>query len=103
MMRARKTWAINGKSHRITISLDQGIHEKIQNLQGILEKEFGTGWSLAKTINLLILGGILAQNQLTNTDWSSIRNLSEGRGIDLGKVSMYGYYENLFLMIKTDW
>ena len=103
MMRTRKTWSINGKSHRITISLDKVLDEKIQNLQGILEKEFGTGWSLAKTINLLILGGILAQERLAPPDWSLIRDLSEGRGIDLRDVSMHGYFENLFLMIKTGW
>jgi len=102
-MRARKTLSVNGKSYRTTISLEKELNKKIQGLQEILEKEFGTGWSLSKTINLLILGGILAQDKLTNHDRTLIRDFSEGKGLDLEKVSMDAYYENLFLIIKAGW
>jgi len=100
-LRARKIWSVNGKSHRITISLDGQICQKITELHELMEGEIGNGWSKAKTINLLILGGILAQNRLQAPDWQVLHNLSEGQKIDLDYFKLDEYLENILLIHKN--
>ena len=99
-VRARKIWSVNGKSHRITISLDGQICQKITELHDLMEAEIGNGWSKSKTINLLILGGILGHNRLQTSEWQVLHNLSEGRKIDLDYFKLEGYLENILLMHK---
>jgi hypothetical protein len=94
-LRIRKKWSANGKAHRITISLDQEICKKTRQLQEKIECEVGTGWSTAKTLNILVLAGLLSQKSLHVTDWEMIRNLSHGRKISIDELDLDHFLENL--------
>ncbi|MDA1346936.1 MAG: hypothetical protein O3C48_06935 [Crenarchaeota archaeon] len=96
--RIRKKWSVNGKAHRITISLDKEICRKTHALQEVIESKIGTGWSTAKTINLLILAGFLSQKSLHRNDWSLIRDLSQGKKIDIDSIDFEDFLENLFYL-----
>lgn len=93
--RVKKSWSASGKMHRITISLDKQICTQIRSFNKQMEEQVGSGWSLAKTINILVLGGVLAQEKLHVNDWNTIRNLSDGFKISISDITFDEYVNNL--------
>ena len=85
---------------RITISLEKEVEEKIKQLQDELVKKAGKAWSISKTINVLLIGGILSQKSLHIRDWTTIKNYSDGKPIDLSDETIEEYVPYLSALEK---
>ena len=86
------------KRHRITISLDTVICEKIKQLQDQMSKKSKRGYSFSKTINILLLGGILGNEKLLIRDWNIIKDYSDGKEISLEDLLLDDYIDNLIAL-----
>ena len=80
---------------RITISLEKEIAEKIIELQQETTKKAGKSWSISKTINILVLGGILFHDKLYLADWNVVKDFADGKRIDVSEKNLAGYLTNL--------
>ena len=85
----------DGKTLRITISLEKRIETKIQELHKSLSSYTGEQWSMSKVINMLLLSGLLAHDSLSLTNWQMIKGFGDGMTIDLDQVDIGDYVANL--------
>ena len=83
------------KTKRVTISLEEGINEKISQLQIFLSDIVSEEWSMSKTINMLLLCGILSQDKLSMVDLGTIKEFTDGSKIRLSDISMESYVTSL--------
>ena len=86
------------KRHRITISLDSAICDKIKQLQDQMEKKSGRGYSFSKTINILLMGGILGNERLNIRDWNMLRDYADGKTLFLDDLLVDEYIINLIAL-----
>lgn len=85
---------------RITISLDSEIVKKISELLEEMEKKTSRSWSMSKTINILILSGMLSQKKLQIGDWAILRDFAKGKRLDLADVNLEEFLISLELLDK---
>lgn len=83
------------KSLRITISVEGVIEEKIKEIQRHLFSYTGEEWSMSKIINMILLGGILADKKLGIQDWYTIKRFTEGRYADVANTEVANYIINI--------
>ena len=83
---------------RITISLDEELEKKVKELQSMLVLSCGKGFSISKTINILLLGGIISQDNMHVLDWCKIRKFADGREVDLSDLSVEEYLKNIIAL-----
>lgn len=86
------------KTKRITVSLEEGIDEKISQLQIHLSDIAGEEWSMSKIINMLLLCGILSQDKLSGVDFETIKGFTDGSKIRLVDISMKSYVTSLIAL-----
>lgn len=85
----------DGKTLRITISLEKTIEPKLQELQKLLSSFASEQWSMSKVINMILLGGLLAHSKLGLQDWQMIKGFGDGRSISLEDIDISEYIANL--------
>ena len=83
------------KAKRVTISLEEELDEKISQLQIHLREIASEEWSMSKTINMLLLCGILSQDKLSMIDVGTIKEFTDGTKIRLDDISMESYVTSL--------
>ena len=84
-----------GKTIRITISVEAQIEQKISKLHSMISVHNGNKFSMSKTINMLLLGGIFASQRMSTQDWYAIKRFTEGNQPDLEGFSLEDYVTNL--------
>ena len=89
------------KTKRITISIEEGIEEKISQLQIHLSDIANEEWSLSKTINMLLLCGILSQGSLSVVNLGKIRGFSDGTKIRLNDIEMDAFVTSLVALKQS--
>ena len=83
------------KPKRITISIEEGIDQKISQLQTHLRDIACEEWSTSKTINMILLCGILSHNSLNLRDLGKVKEFTDGSKIGLEDINMESYVSNL--------
>ena len=81
---------------RHTIVIDSEIESILKELQAHLIETQGKSCSLSHTINLLLLGGIIASDKLTPDDWSILRLYHKHKKIRLDQTLQQNWHTNLF-------
>jgi len=89
------------KTKRITISIEEGIEEKISQLQVYLSDIASEEWSLSKTINMLLLCGILTQDKISMVNLGKIREFSDGTKIRLNDIEMDAFVTSLVALKQS--
>ena len=80
---------------RHTIVIDSEIESILKELQAHLIETQGKSCSLSHTINLLLLGGIIASDKLTPDDWSILKLYHRRKKIHLNLISQQNWHTNL--------
>jgi hypothetical protein len=84
-----------GKTIRITISVEGRIEAKISNLHELMSAHSGNRFSMSKVINMLLLGGILASQRMTTQDWYVMKRFADGQRLELEEFVLEDYVSNL--------
>lgn len=84
------------QSQRHTIVIDSEIESILKELQTYLIEAQGKSCSLSHTVNLLLLGGIIASDKLTPDDWSILRFYHKRKKIRLDQTLQQNWHTNLF-------
>ena len=79
---------------RITISLDKEVEQNLKELRKMLSERSGKEVSTSKTINLLLIAGMLSADRLHVVEWSKIRDFFDGRCPDLSKFNLEEFVPN---------
>lgn len=83
------------KPTRHTIVIDSEIESVIKELQAHIIETRGKSCSLSFTVNLLLLGGIIASEKLTHNDWSVLRSYQKHRKIHINQIPLENWFTNL--------
>jgi hypothetical protein len=83
---------------RITISLDEEVDQKIKELHEILLQKSEKGISTSKTINSLLIAGLLSTSRLHVVEWDKIRDFFAGKRPDLSEFSTEEFVLNIIAM-----
>jgi len=90
-----------GRTLRITISVEGVIEEKLKEIQRYLFSYTGEEWSMSKVINMILLGGILADKRLGIQDWYAIKKFTEGSYTAISDVEVANYIINIAALSQT--
>lgn len=85
----------DGKTIRVTISLEREIQEKIRMLHSLMSTYGDEDWSISKVINMLLLGGIIASEKLSMQEWDVIKKFASGKPLSLDEIRVENYVRNL--------
>lgn len=80
---------------RITISLEKVVEQKVKELQQMLSTHSGKGWSISKTINLLLFAGVLSEGKFHVNEWGLIQDFADGKRTYIEDVKLHEYVINL--------
>ena len=86
---------------RITISLDGAIKDRLLEIQQNFLSHTGEEWSMSKIINMVLLGGISADQKLGIHDWNTIKRFTDGRSTDISEIEVGGYVTNIVALRQT--
>ena len=86
---------VDGEMTRITISLDKEVEQKVKQLQESLSTYSGKVWSISKTINVLLVAGILSEGKFHINEWGLIQDFADGKRVFLQDAKLDEYVTNL--------
>jgi len=84
-----------GKTIRITISVEDRIESKISQLHNLMSSHCGNKFSMSKVINMLLLGGIMTSQRMTTQDWHAMKRFTDGQKLELEEFTLEDYISNL--------
>ena len=83
------------KARRLTIVIDEEIESKLREIQGQLISADRASFSLSRTVNMVVLAGLMAADKLTAREWNIIKSTLGGKKMNLEEIKTREYLANL--------
>lgn len=82
-------------ARRLTIVIDGELESKLREIQGQLISADRASFSLSRTVNMIILAGLMSADKLTAREWNIIKSTLGGKKLNLEEIKTREYLANL--------